>query len=208
MLPKPWFYISGYCDVIIMMLLIYDGLCCCWHDTIFFYGFKHQFHLLFLSIECNRYTVTVGVVLALCSTLMSSLVSQVFVFLKGNWQDQETKHATKTFLQLRTISCHKELKLDKHVSTLSSETWRKAWHLYYEFSTRGILIEVRQHGICCLGNRNLMKRSSFLWNEISLYTSFTLTKELDMQMRAMVSIILPIQGPYLLKCVPDRLISF
>ncbi|KAJ6812423.1 glycine-rich domain-containing protein 2 [Iris pallida] len=86
MLPKPWFYISGYCDaIIIMMLLIYDGLCCCcWPDTIFFYGFRQQFHLLFLSIECNRYTVTVGVVLALCSTLMSSLLSQVFVFLKGN----------------------------------------------------------------------------------------------------------------------------
>ncbi|KAJ6852655.1 glycine-rich domain-containing protein 2 [Iris pallida] len=136
--------------------------------------------------------------------LQPRFLMEVYVFLKGNWQDRETKNATKTFLRLRTVRCHRELKLDKPVSTLSSETWRKTWHLYCEFSTRGILIEVRQLGSTCLGNSKLMKRSSLLWNDILRSTSLTLTTELDMQMRAMVSITPPIQAPYLLKCVPDR----
>ncbi|RRT49704.1 hypothetical protein B296_00045184 [Ensete ventricosum] len=131
-------------------------------------------------------------------------LSQVRIFLKGKWEEREDKHLSKSFLRLRTIRCNREMKLNEPVHDLSSETWHKTWHLYCEFGTRGIVIEVRRRGSSCLINSKLITKLVFLWNDLLRATNLMLKKELEMQVRALASITPPVQAPYLLKCVPDR----
>lgn len=131
-------------------------------------------------------------------------LSQVRIFLKGKWEEREDKHLNKNFLRLRTIRCNREMKLNEPVHDLSSETWHKTWHLYCEFGTRGIVIEVRRRGSNCLINSKLITKLVFLWNDLLRATTLMLKKELEMQVRALASITPPVQAPYLLKCVPDR----
>lgn len=133
-----------------------------------------------------------------------NLWSQVCIFLKGRWNESEDKDFSKKFLRLGTVRCHREMKLNEPVSGLSSETWRKTWHLYCEFGTRGIVIEVRRQGSSCVGNSKLITNLVFTWNDLLRSTTLTLKKEVEMQVRALASITPPIQAPYLLKCVPDR----
>ncbi|XP_038974082.1 uncharacterized protein LOC120105572 [Phoenix dactylifera] len=129
---------------------------------------------------------------------------EVCVFLKGKWEEKEAKNLDKIFLRLRTVRCHREMKIDQPVSESSSETWQRTWNLYCEFGTRGIAMELRQNGSSCLRNSKLLKSLVFLWNDLLRATTLTLTIEIEMQVRAMTSITPPIQAPYFLKCVPDR----
>ncbi|XP_009405435.1 glycine-rich domain-containing protein 2 [Musa acuminata AAA Group] len=136
--------------------------------------------------------------------LQPRFLLEVRIFLKGKWEEREDKHLTKNFLRLRTIRCNREMKLNEPVHDLSSETWHKTWHLYCEFGTRGIVIEVRRRGSNCLINSKLITKLVFLWNDLLRATTLMLKKELEMQVRALASITPPVQAPYLLKCVPDR----
>ncbi|ONK61697.1 uncharacterized protein A4U43_C08F32630 [Asparagus officinalis] len=136
--------------------------------------------------------------------LQPRFLLEVCIFFKGSLEERELKSGSKRLLRLRTARCHKLLKLDKPVCNLSSESWRKAWHLYCEFGTRGILIDIREHVSSCFRNSKLLDTVSFSWNDLLRSTSFTLTKEVRMNLRAMASITPPVQAPYLLKCVPDR----
>ncbi|WOL12203.1 glycine-rich domain-containing protein 2 [Canna indica] len=129
---------------------------------------------------------------------------EVCIFLKGNWEKGADKNLSKKFLRLQTLRCHRDMKLNKPVSGLSSETWRQTWNLYCEFGTKGILVEVLQQGSSCLTNSKLITKLIFLWNDLLRSTTLTLKKELEMQVRALASITPPVQAPYLLKCVPDR----
>ncbi|KAF4347910.1 hypothetical protein G4B88_027663 [Cannabis sativa] len=73
----------------------------------------------------------------------------VFVRLKV---DMKTMHEDRKrdTLRLRMLRCHRELKLDKTISNFSNESWIKAWHLYCEFGTKGVIVEhCRQGGYCC-----------------------------------------------------------
>lgn len=125
------------------------------------------------------------------------------MFMKVKIDAEEEKDIKNTFLRLRTVRCHRELKMDKSVSGISLESWQKTWHLYCEFSTRGIMLEVRQQG-GCLGKSKLRKVLVFLWNDLLRAESLTLVRDVEWQMRALASITPPVQAPYLLKCVPDR----
>jgi len=136
--------------------------------------------------------------------LCDNFLPQVCIFFKGKRDERELKGGSKKFLRLRTVRCHRLLKLDKPLSDLSSESWRKAWHLFCEFGTRGIVIEVRQQGSSCFRNSKLLKTEAFSWNDLLRAASFTLTREVGLKLRAMASITPPVQAPYLLKCVPDR----
>ncbi|KAJ0976291.1 hypothetical protein J5N97_018256 [Dioscorea zingiberensis] len=129
---------------------------------------------------------------------------EVCVFLKGKWENREGKDLNKIFMRLKTVRCHREMKLEKPITKLQSENWQRTWQLYCEFGTRGIVIEVRGQRSNCLGNSKLCKKVIFLWNDLLRVTSLTLTRELNLQMRAMCSITPPVQAPYFLKCVPDR----
>ncbi|KAG0479803.1 hypothetical protein HPP92_010661 [Vanilla planifolia] len=128
---------------------------------------------------------------------------EVAVFLKGKWEQNESNNSNKTFLRVRTVRCHKELKLDVLTPKSPCQHWRKTWHLFCEFGTKGIMIEVRQHGTGCLRSSKLLKRIYFYWNDLLRSTTLTLVQAIEFEARALSSITPPIQAPYLLKCVPD-----
>eukprot|EP00262_Sarcandra_glabra_P017109 TRINITY_DN5760_c0_g1_i2.p1 TRINITY_DN5760_c0_g1~~TRINITY_DN5760_c0_g1_i2.p1 ORF type:complete len:417 (-),score=56.38 TRINITY_DN5760_c0_g1_i2:74-1324(-) len=103
------------------------------------------------------------------------------------------------------MRCHGELKLDKPVSEMSSsDSWRKTWHLYCEFGTRGIALELRRHGGACFKKSKSLKTIIFSWNDLLRAPSLALERQVEGQMRVVASITPPVQVPYLLKCVPDR----
>lgn len=128
----------------------------------------------------------------------------VFVRLKPRIKASQ-KDTNRDFLRLRMIRCHSELKLDEAISSFPFDTWKKAWHLYCEFGTKGVMLEYRRHG-----GGNCLKRSSrqdtvsFRWNDLLRADSLTLEKEVSQQVNVVASITPPVQAPYLLKCVPDR----
>ncbi|XP_047047917.1 glycine-rich domain-containing protein 2 isoform X2 [Lolium rigidum] len=133
--------------------------------------------------------------------LQPRFLMEVYVFLKGEF---DSENISKEFLRLRAQRCCRSLKLDKPMSSLSCKNWQKTWHLYCEFATRGLTIEVRRSTSGCFRNSKILRNISFSWNDMLHEKSLILTGELDARMRVMASITPPIQAPYLLKCVPDR----
>ncbi|XP_022745899.1 uncharacterized protein LOC111296107 isoform X3 [Durio zibethinus] len=128
----------------------------------------------------------------------------VCVFVRTNAWMKATNGDTKhNFLRLRMVRCHRELKLDKSIPNVSYDTWWKAWHLYCEFGTRGLMVELRGRGGHCFKGSKLLNSIAFYWNDLLRAPSITLTRESD-QVRIVASITPPVQAPYLLKCVPDR----
>ncbi|OAY81355.1 Glycine-rich domain-containing protein 2 [Ananas comosus] len=134
--------------------------------------------------------------------IILSCECQVCVFLKGEFEEKE--RLNKNFLRLRTLRCHRSLKLDKPASESSSKNWRKTWHLYCEFGTKGIRVEVRRHRNNCLSSSKLLKTLVFSWNDLLRATTLTLKEKLDIPAWILASITPPVQASYLLKCVPDR----
>lgn len=128
---------------------------------------------------------------------------EVKVFLKGKREENESHNVSQKFLRMRTVRCHKELKLDNYSYESSLEQWRKMWHLYCEFGTKGIVIEVCQRGRSFLRNNKLLKRVYFYWNDLLHSAKLTLVRELEFEVRAMASLAPPVQAAYLLKSVPD-----
>ncbi|KAL3538209.1 hypothetical protein ACH5RR_001575 [Cinchona calisaya] len=114
------------------------------------------------------------------------------------------KDTSNQFMRLRMARCHKELKLDKSLLEFKSESWRKAWHLYCEFGTKGAILELRRKGGRCFKGSSPESSITFLWNDLLHERSLILSKEIDQVVRADASITPPVQAPYLLKCVLDR----
>ncbi|XP_058770441.1 uncharacterized protein LOC131644064 [Vicia villosa] len=115
------------------------------------------------------------------------------------------KDTNREFLRFRMIKCHSELKLDEAISNFPFDSWKKAWHLYCEFGTKGVMLEYRrQGGGNCLKRSSRQDTVSFRWNDLLRADSLTLEKEVSGQVNVVVSITPPVQAPYLLKCVPDR----
>ncbi|XP_061363316.1 glycine-rich domain-containing protein 2 isoform X2 [Gastrolobium bilobum] len=127
----------------------------------------------------------------------------VFVRLKPGTKALQ-KDINRDFLRLRIKRCHSELKLDKSLSNFPFDSWKKAWHLYCEFGTKGVMLEYRRHGGNCLKGSKLQDTVSFRWNDLLRADSLTLEKEVSQQVNVVTSITPPVQAPYLLKCVPDR----
>ncbi|KAL2469130.1 hypothetical protein Fot_50706 [Forsythia ovata] len=111
---------------------------------------------------------------------------------------------SRDFLRLRMVKCHRELKLDEPVSKFTSESWKKAWHLYCEFGTKGMILELRQQANHCFKGSTLQHSVKYTWNDLLRALSLTSDKEVDQRLRAVASITPPMQASYLLKCVPDR----
>ncbi|CAJ1976104.1 unnamed protein product [Sphenostylis stenocarpa] len=114
------------------------------------------------------------------------------------------KDINRDFLRLRMTRCHSELKLEKAFSNFTNDSWKKAWHFYCEFGTKGIMLEYRRHGGKCLRGSSLLDTISFSWNDLLRADSLTLEKEVSQQVNVVTSITPPVQAPYLFKCVPDR----
>lgn len=110
----------------------------------------------------------------------------------------------RDFLRLRVARCHAELKIDKPITSLPYDTWQKAWHLYCEFGTRGIIIELRGRRGGFLGGSKLKSIEQFLWNDLLRASTLVMGKEIQQQYEIVASITPPVQAPYFLKCVPDQ----
>lgn len=102
------------------------------------------------------------------------------------------------------MRCHKDLKLYKPMLNFKPESWKKVWHLYCEFGTKGVTVELRRHGGRLFKGSTLEDSVTFLWNDLLRAPSLSFSKEIDQEVRADASITPPVQAPYLLKCVPDR----
>lgn len=127
----------------------------------------------------------------------------VFVRLDSKLKSMQ-QDMNRNFLRLRVVKCHKELKLDKPYSSFPCESWKKAWHLYCEFGTKGLMLELRRKGGHCFRGSNLLNNTAILWNDLLRAPSLTLQNEVQQQVRVVTSVTPPVQAPYLLKCVPDR----
>lgn len=126
----------------------------------------------------------------------------VFVKLDSKSQMIQAKKPCE-FWRLRMVRCHKELKIDIPISTFALNTWQKAWHLYCEFRTKGLMIEIRNCGRFL--KRSFLKDSiTLLWNDLLRATPLSVEREVEERVRFISSITPPAQAAYLLKCVPDR----
>lgn len=110
----------------------------------------------------------------------------------------------KEFLRLRVVRCHRELRINKPISDFHLDSWRKALHLYCEFGTKGVIVELHGKGGLCMKGSKLRDGVTFSWNDLLRAPSLTLDKEVDQRVRVIASITPPSQASYLLKCVPDR----
>lgn len=127
---------------------------------------------------------------------------QVCGFVRLNSKMEAAKR--HDILRLRMVRCHRELKLDKFLSNFSHTSWKKAWHLYCEFGTKGVAFELRQPGGCCFKGGSLEDTVTFRWNDLLRARSLTMERDIDQKVKIAVSITPPVQASYLLKCVPDR----
>ncbi|OMO98634.1 hypothetical protein CCACVL1_04137 [Corchorus capsularis] len=138
-------------------------------------------------------------------SMIPRFLLEVCVYARLNSRVKATNRDTKhNFLRLQMVRCHRELKLDKPLDNFSHDSsWQKAWHLYCEFGTRGIMVELRGRGGRCFKGSKLLDSIAFNWNDLLRAPSISLSREID-QVRLVASITPPVQAPYLLKCVPDR----
>lgn len=112
--------------------------------------------------------------------------------------------ASREFVRLRTLRCHREFTLDQPISSLDNELWHKACHLYLEFGTKGVVLELRHPSGHCFKGSSIKETTKFKWNDLIRAPSLTLERQLDQNLKIVASITPPVQAPYLLKCVPDK----
>ncbi|KAK4852177.1 hypothetical protein QYF36_021662 [Acer negundo] len=137
-------------------------------------------------------------------SMVPRFLLEVCMFLKLKSRIKATQEDTKCdFLRLGMVRCHRELKLDKPISNLSCDSWQKASHLYCEFGTRGLMLELRHCGGTCFKGSKSQGTAAFHWNDLLRAPSLSMERGIE-QVRVAVSITPPVQAPYLLKCVPDR----
>ncbi|KAG2695677.1 hypothetical protein I3760_07G023800 [Carya illinoinensis] len=156
-------------------------------------GFLHMVQRF--SDECSRFVPASDI-------LLMWLTHQVCLFVKLNLATQQ--NVKWEFLRLRMLRGHKELKLDKSISNFHYDSWQKSWNLCCEFGTKGVVLEIFRQGGHCFKGSSLQGTVTFHWNELLRAPSQTLEREVSQQVRIVASITPPVQAPYLLKCVPDR----
>ncbi|KAK3041923.1 hypothetical protein RJ639_002231 [Escallonia herrerae] len=135
--------------------------------------------------------------------LMQYLKVCVMVRLNSDRKNMQGD-STNEFLRCRMIRGHGDLKLNTPIHKFPLDSWKKAWHLYCEFGTKGIVTELRGRGGHCFKGSQLRDSVTFTWNDLLRAPSLTLGKECDEKVRVVASMTPPVQGAYLLKCVPDR----
>lgn len=132
-------------------------------------------------------------------------VMQVFVIVKLNPKTNIMQTGTSNeFLRFRMQRCHRELKINQPLSSFTCDSWEKACHVYCEFGTKGVLLELRHRGGRCFKGSTLLDTLTFSWNDLLRAPSLNLGREIKQKVRVVASITPPIQASYLLKCVPDR----
>ncbi|KAJ8772041.1 hypothetical protein K2173_027218 [Erythroxylum novogranatense] len=138
-------------------------------------------------------------------SLLPRFLLEVCVFVRLNSRIKELQEdMERNFLQLQTVRCHRELKIHKSISSFSLDSWNKVSHLFCEFGTKGIAVELRKHAVGCFRTSKLEGTTTFLWNDLLRAPALTFKRDIDKQVKSVVSITPPVQASYLFKCVPDR----
>eukprot|EP00252_Welwitschia_mirabilis_P021336 TRINITY_DN5457_c0_g1_i1.p1 TRINITY_DN5457_c0_g1~~TRINITY_DN5457_c0_g1_i1.p1 ORF type:complete len:853 (+),score=109.80 TRINITY_DN5457_c0_g1_i1:585-3143(+) len=155
-------------------------------------------------------------------TLHARHVMEICIFSQIQKSDKVSRQPQNMFLRLRAVDSFKKLKLDKPLKELaaSSLKWKKLWTLQCEVNTKGIIVELRHRYMAeCTGpllrGSRLLDKVVILWNEALHSPSLSIEKCVEEKskvlpsknrkmIRIMASVTPPIQAPYLLKCVPDR----
>ncbi|KAL0006106.1 hypothetical protein SO802_013667 [Lithocarpus litseifolius] len=136
-------------------------------------------------------------------SMLPRFLLEVCVVVRLNSRMKATQQ-TSEFLRLGMLRCHRELKLEKSISNFQYDSWQKAWHLYCEFGSKGIKLELRHRGGHCFKGSSLQETVTFHWNDLLRISSLTQERGVAQELRIHASITPPVQAPYLLKCVPDR----
>ncbi|KZV19467.1 hypothetical protein F511_31837 [Dorcoceras hygrometricum] len=138
-------------------------------------------------------------------SMVPRFLLEVCISVKTNSSMKNTQRDfSRDFLRFRMAKCHWELKIDKPMSNFNSQSWRKALHLYCEFGTKEMILELRNHGGLFSKGSTLQRKIPFPWNDLIRAPSLTIGKEVIQGLKAMASITPPVQASYLLKFVPDR----
>ncbi|GLJ10870.1 hypothetical protein SUGI_0136940 [Cryptomeria japonica] len=155
-------------------------------------------------------------------TLEPRYVMEVCILIKGIGRADTREEFRNLFLRLKAIDSYKELRSEKPLAKLCSDTsWHKPWVLQCEANTRGLKLDLRSYINTCFGplrKSRRLKKLVLQWHEILQSPSLTLDKSITIRsnsvpknsnaepscLRLVASITPPIQAPYLLKCVPDR----
>ncbi|XP_017248337.1 uncharacterized protein LOC108219410 isoform X2 [Daucus carota subsp. sativus] len=138
-------------------------------------------------------------------SLLPRFISEVCVMVKLNPKTNITAEGTSNeFLRLRMLRCHKELNINQPLSKFTSDSWKKALHLFCEFGTKGLVLELRHPKGRCFRGSSLVDTITFTWNALLRAPSLTLGREISEKVRLFASMTPPVQAPYLLKCVADR----
>lgn len=130
-------------------------------------------------------------------------LSEVCVFTREKSQLNLPHHGKHDYIRLRPLRCHKDFKIDRSPTYVRCDSWKKACHIYCEFKTRGLVFEHRRRSTGCLKNE-VRSSVAFLWNDLIRAPCLTIGKDLGKEVSIVVSITPPVQAPYLLKCVPDK----
>lgn len=132
---------------------------------------------------------------------------QLCIFIRLNPKAEPNELIDRSFLRLRVARCHRKLQLDKKMTDLSRDaSWQKGWHLYCEFGTQGVVLEShcdRRHGICFKSGKP-EEMIAFPWNDLLRAHSLASGRFLGKQVSVFASVTPPVQAPYLLRFVPDR----
>ena len=94
------------------------------------------------------------------------------MFVRLNYRMKATQQ-TSEFLRLGMLRCHRDLKLEKSISNFQYDSWQKAWHLYCEFGTKGIILELRHCGGHCFKGSSLQETVTFHWNDLLRISSLS-----------------------------------
>ncbi|KAJ0254474.1 Enolase [Hirschfeldia incana] len=132
-------------------------------------------------------------------------VLELCIFIRMNPKAEQNE---SSFLRLRVARCHRKLQLDKKLTDLSRDgSWQKGWHVYCEFGTQGVVLESRcdrrRRGIC-FTRKKPEEMIAFLWNDLLRAHSLASGRFLGKQVSVFASVTPPVQAPYLLRFVPDR----
>ncbi|KAL0836354.1 hypothetical protein Bca101_088243 [Brassica carinata] len=132
-------------------------------------------------------------------------VLELCIFIRLNPKAEQNE---SSFLRLRVARCHRKLQLDKKLTDLSRDgSWQKGWHIYCEFGTQGVVLESHcdrsRRGIC-FRKRKPEEMIAFLWNDLLRAHSLASGRFLGKQVSVFASVTPPVQAPYLMRFVPDR----
>ena len=151
-----------------------------------------------------------------CSLILFSFVLDLQVCIHVKCEKAQAKlEADKheLFLRLRMMEACKTLQQCVPVSSyMCDNAWHQAFLMQCEVSSNGLILEIRSHRVACLkGVSRLLGKVALTWKELETEVLFAKKNPLSIKrtdimepLITLTSITPPVQGPYLLKALNDK----